>query len=169
MKDQPLRKHLIELLRGGQAHITFDDALKDFPSDKMGIRPAGSPHSAWELLEHIRIALNDIVMFSGALEPDPLSSVRKDLPKGYEELKWPDDYWPDSPAPKEPNDWHRSARAIEEGMESFIRLLENDQRDLFAPFPWGQEQTLLREALLIADHASYHLGQIVLIRRMLEE
>jgi hypothetical protein len=166
MADESVRRHLIELLRGGQAHLTFEDAVKDFPFDKTGIRPDGSPHSAWELLEHIRIAQRDIVLFSGAMESWPVSAGKKH-PKDYTELKWPDDYWPASSAPRDAAEWGRSVAATQEDLASFITLVEDKERPLTEPFPWGQGQTLLREALLIADHNSYHVGQLVLVRRML--
>jgi hypothetical protein len=152
--DDILRKHLIQLLQEGQAHITFAEAAKDFPIDKIGIRPAGSPHSAWELLEHIRIAQDDIARFSE--------------PRGYTPLKWPDDYWPGSPAPRKKADWSKSISAVEADLQTFVRLLKDPKRDLFEPFPWGEGQTLLREALLIADHNSYHVGQLMLLRRIID-
>jgi DinB superfamily len=164
--DTELRKHLLDLLRGGQAHITFEKVVKDFPVDKAGIRPAGSPHSAWELLEHIRIAQEDIARFSGAMAEQP--GVADQAPKSYVELDWPDDYWPKSPAPRNAEEWHKSIHAIRTDLAAFVRLLERPESDLFAVFPWGSGQTLLREALLIADHNAYHLGQLLLVRRMIE-
>lgn len=168
MSDQALRHHLKQLLMEGQAHATFSATVKSFPVDKAGIRPAGSPHSAWELLEHLRIAQRDIVHFSGAQEDGPRPSGRKENPPGYSELKFPDDYWPASPAPANPQEWKRSVAAIEHDLALFVKALEDPRRDLYAPFPWGDGQTLLREALLIADHNAYHLGQLMLVRRMLE-
>jgi hypothetical protein len=168
MSDTELRKHLIQLLRGGQAHIRFEDAVSGFSLDKTGIRPAGSPHSAWELLEHIRIALEDIALFSGLMDGPPRPQSARELPKGYVALDWPGDYWPKSPAPEDADQWNRSVAAIEESLAAFARLIEDPKRDLFEPFPWGDGQTLLREALLMADHNAYHLGQLLLVRRMLE-
>jgi hypothetical protein len=154
MPDQPaLRDHLLELLRGGHAHISFDDAVNGFPLDLAGIRPEGSPHSAWELLEHIRIALEDIARFSQSAD--------------YQSPPWPKGYWPSSPAPKDAEEWHNCVRLIRENMAVFESLLNDPERDLFRKFPWGEGQTLLREALLIADHNAYHLGQLVLVRRLL--
>ena len=154
--DATLRKHLIDLLDGGNAHITFADVAKDFPVQSAGLRPGGSPHSAWELLEHMRIAQYDILAFSGGTESP------------YVELKWPDDYWPASPAPKDAGQWETSVTALRQDLDSFLALLRDPNRSLYDPFPWGQGQTLLREALLIADHNSYHLGQLMLLRRMVE-
>ena len=152
--DADLRRHLIALLDSGNAHITFADAIKNFPFERAGIRPQGSPHSAWELLEHLRIAQADIVLFSHG--------------KDYVEPKWPDDYWPSSQAPKNRREWDASVESVRKDLARFIEMLKDEQRDLFQPFPWGDGQTLLREALLIADHNSYHLGQLMLVRRMIE-
>ena len=148
-----LRDHLLELLRGGQAHISFDDAVNAFPLELAGIRPDGAPHSAWELLEHMRIALDDIVGFSQSAD--------------HKSPPWPKGYWPSSPAPKDEGEWQQCVRRIRESMAVFEGLLNDPDRDLFRKFPWGEGQTLLREALLIADHNAYHLGQLVLVRRLL--
>jgi hypothetical protein len=168
MPDNVLRKHVIQILQGGLAHITFEQATKDFPIDKAGIRPAGSPHSAWELLEHIRIAQDDIARFSGAMEESSRPANSREPPKAYVPLKWPDDYWPKSPAPHDAKEWNKSVAAVKQDLAAFVRLLEDPKRDLFEPFPWGDGQTLLREALLVADHNSYHIGQLLLVRRMME-
>ena len=154
--DAGLRKQVIDLLTKGNAHITFDKAVEGFPVDRAGVRPSGSPHSAWELLEHIRIAQYDIVAFSrGGEEP-------------YRELKWPDEYWPASPAPANVQAWEASVAAIRADLDRFVSILRDPKRNLYEPFSWGEGQTLLREAFLIADHNSYHLGQLMLVRRMLE-
>lgn len=151
--DQIVLNHLIELLRGGHAHSTFDDAIKGFPAALAGERPAGVPYSAWELLEHMRIAQNDILRFSQ--ESD------------YVSPKWPEGYWPSSPSPRNRAEWNRSVRSFREDLAAFERLLQERLAQLTKPFPWGEGQTLLREALLIADHNAYHLGQLVLLRRLL--
>jgi hypothetical protein len=151
--DAALRKHLIELLRGGHAHATFDDTVRGFPLDKTGIRPPGMPHSAWELLEHLRIAQNDILRFSRSAD--------------YQEMTWPRDYWPASAQPGSKTQWDESAEACRRDLAEFEQLLNDPARDVYQPFPWGKGQTLLREALLIADHNSYHLGQLILVRRAL--
>lgn len=152
--DADLRKHLIELLEGGNAHIRLEDVLTGLPLERAGIRPLGSPHSAWELLEHLRIAQADILLFSRGY--------------GYAERKWPDDYWPPSPAPRNDREWEASVVSIRSDLVEFIEILKNEERSLFEPFPWGSGQTLLREALVIADHNSYHLGQLMLVRQMVE-
>jgi hypothetical protein len=168
MSDTELRVHLVQLLQAGEAHLKFEDVVRTFPVAKSGIRPAGSPHSAWELLEHIRIAQEDIVLFSGAMEEKPRGKDDRNPPKGYVALKWPDDYWPKSPAPRDGNEWKQSVVAVERDLASFIRMIKDPKRELFEPFPWGEGQTLLREALLIADHNSHHLGQLILVRKIVE-
>jgi len=150
--DSALRKQLLELLDGGNAHAKFEQAVEGFPLKKVGVRPDGSPHSAWELLEHLRIAQHDILEFSRSAD--------------YQSPKWPEGYWPQSPAPEREEQWNESVRAFKANLKAFEALLKDEAHDLNRPFPWGDGQTLLREALLIADHNSYHLGQLVLIRRL---
>jgi len=152
-QDDALRKQLVAMLRKSEAHAGFDRAVENFPAAQRGTRPEGSPHSAWELLEHIRLAQRDILEFSESAN--------------YVETNWPDDYWPKSPDPATPGDWDRAVKAVVSDREMFIKLLNDPHRDLNAPFPWGKGQTLLREALLIIDHNAYHVGEIVLLRRVL--
>ena len=151
--DAVLREHLIKLLEGGQAHATLDGAVKGFPLDQVGVRPKGLPYSAWELLEHMRIAQEDILRFSISGE--------------HESPKWPEGYWPTSPAPEKASHWARSLKAVRNDLAEFQALVRDTKRDLHRKCPWGDGQTLLREALLIADHNSYHIGQLVLVRRLL--
>jgi len=153
--DSVLREHLIELLEGGHAHATLDAALKGFPLDSAGKRPRGLPYSAWELLEHMRIAQEDILRFSQSAE--------------HHSPKWPEGYWPKSPAPDSKKQWDESVRAFRKDLAEFESMVKDPVQDLYKKFPWGDGQTLLREAMLIADHNSYHLGQIVLVRRLLGE
>jgi len=153
MSDDSLLKHLIELLDGGHAHASFDAAIKGIPAEKRGVRPRGCPHSPWELLEHLRIAQNDILRFSR--DPDYVSPA------------WPEGYWPAAPAPKNEAQWRKSVKSFRDDLAAFQELLGERRGKLDEPFPWGQGQTLLREALLIADHNAYHLGQLVLVRRLL--
>jgi len=148
-----LRKHVDNLLRMEGAHLSFDEAVAGFPPALRGARPAGAPHSAWELLEHMRIAQNDILLFS--------KSAKHVSPQ------WPEGYWPPAEAPKRKSQWGESVKAFRADLAAFERLLFNPRKDLYEPFPWGEGQTLLREALLIADHNAYHLGQLVLVRRLL--
>ena len=149
----PMREHLVELLEGGHAHATFNQITRDFPVSRAGERPAGLPYSAWELLEHMRIAQNDILRFSQSAD--------------YKSPAWPAGYWPSSPGPEHEKQWQASLRAFRDDLAAFLAMVRDPAADLYRKFPWGDGQTLLREALLIADHNSYHLGQLVLVRRLL--
>jgi hypothetical protein len=155
-EQAPLRKQLVALLRGGNAHTTFDDAINDLPPDQRGVVPSNLPYSAWQLLEHLRITQRDILNFSA-----PPTG-------GYHAIKWPDDYWPKSSQPISAHAWDQSIAAMRSDLEHFINLIENPKSDLYKPFRWGDGQNLLREALLVADHTSYHLGELVVLRRLLD-
>jgi hypothetical protein len=154
-RNKPLVDQLIALLRGGQAHVSFDAAVKDFPIEARGKVPAGVPYSAWQLIEHMRIAQRDILDFSA-----PPTG-------GYHGMKWPEDYWPKSAEPTSPEAWERTLATIKADREKFEGLLTKPGVDLFKPFLWGTGQNLLREALLIADHNAYHTGELILLRRLL--
>lgn len=151
--DQPLRKHLLELLDGAHAHAPFDKVVADLPAKLRGEIPKGLPHSAWMLLEHMRLAQWDILDFSRN-------------PK-YREMKWPDDYWPKSPAPPNDDAWDKSVKSIHDDLTAMKKLVSDPNTDLFAKIPWGDGQTVLREAMLVADHNSHHLGQMIDVRRLL--
>ncbi len=148
-----LRQHLLYLLRGGGAHLGFDDVIADFPPHLRGQKVEGAPHTAWQLVEHLRIAQWDILEFSRS--PQHVSP------------EFPAAYWPKTPAPPDEQAWERSLAAIRDDLEAMQKLVEDPQSDLFVRLPHGEGQTLLREALLIADHNAYHLGQLVLLRRLL--
>ena len=150
----PLRKHLAELLRMKSAHLDFDAAVSGFPPELRGQKPPGAPHSAWQLLEHMRIAQEDILDFSRN-------------PK-YREKKFPDDYWPPAEAPASADEWDRSLQQFQSELKEMQALIADTSHDLLAKLPHGTGQTLLREALLVADHNAYHLGQFVFLRKMLE-
>jgi uncharacterized damage-inducible protein DinB len=149
----PLRTQLSRYLDWREAHADFDAAIDGIPADKRGAVPAGLPHSAWQLLEHLRIAQHDILDFC----------VNAD----YRDMKWPDDYWPADPAPPSAAAWDDSVAAYRRDRQALQRLAEDRDIDLFAKIPHGSGQTYLREILLVVDHASYHIGQIVLVRRLL--
>lgn len=151
--DAALRQQLVDLLKVGNAHATIQDALADFPAELRGKRPKGAPHSPWELLEHMRIAQWDILEFSR----DP----------NHKSPKFPDGYWPKSPSPPDPNAWDRSVDSFCEDLQTMCALVVDEETDLFASIPHGEGKTILREALVTADHNSYHLGQLVLLRRTL--
>ena len=151
--DKAIREDLIWLLEGGHAHAKFDDVVGDFPADGVSIRPKGASHSAWEILEHMRIAQNDILRFS--------------LSRDYVSPDWPEGYWPAGPGAEDQGGWAQSVRSFRKDLAEFVNLIRDPERDIYEKFPWGTGQTLLREALLIADHNSYHLGELVLVRRLL--
>jgi hypothetical protein len=150
-----LRTHLLDLLHGGHAHVNFEDAVRDLPAKLRGKVPRGLPYSAWQLLEHMRLAQEDILLFS------------RNYDGTYESPEWPEGYWPSTEAPLDEEDWGKSVAAFRADRAAFEALVSDASHDLFAPFPWGEGQTLLREALLIADHTSYHLGQLIAVRRLL--
>lgn len=151
----PLIAQLLALLAGGMAHVTLEAAVKNFPEEQRGIAPQGSPYSAWQLLEHLRITQRDILDFCSP----PVG--------GYQPRAWPAAYWPESASPTTPVAWDETLAAIQADAETFVAFLTRADVDLYTPFPWGDGQNLLRETLLIADHNSYHIGEFVLLRRLL--
>lgn len=148
-----LRAQLVEFLRGGSAHVDPKTALAGLKPEHYGAKVAGLPHTPWQLLEHMRFTLRDLLNF--CTRPD------------YVAPEWPDDYWPSVPGPEHSEDWRKSADGLIEDLGAFEALVENPETDLGAKIPWGQGQTILREALLAVDHTSYHLGQLVLVRQLL--
>ena len=152
-QDRSLRQHLIDLLSGGNAHAKFEDAVSGIPAKLRGCKPEGLPHTAWMLLEHIRIAQWDILEFSRH-------------PK-HASPKWPEGYWPGKDAPPSAAAWNASIKKCQRDLKAVEDLVKNPKTDLFAKIPWGEGQTILREALLIADHNAYHVAQLVDLRRLL--
>jgi DinB superfamily len=148
-----LREHLLYLLQGGGAHLHFDAAIAHLPIELRGAKPDGVPHSPWRLLEHMRIAQWDILEFSR--NPHHVSP------------SFPDGYWPNGDAPPDDSAWKRSAAAFRADLQAMCDLVADEATDLFAPIPHGQGQTILREALLVAHHNAYHLGQFIIVRRAL--
>jgi hypothetical protein len=152
-REKGLRVQLAKALRWADAHADFEAAISCFPAALRGRKPPGAPHTAWELLEHLRLAQRDILDFCR----DPR----------YAEKRWPEDYWPRTAAPSSPAAWQKSIRQFRAGRRAMERLVLNPETDLFRPIPHGSGQTILREALLLADHNAYHIGQLVLLRRLL--
>ncbi len=152
-ESDALRQHLLDLLRGRNAHADFDTVMADFPSRLRGVKPADAPYTAWQLLEHMRIAQWDILEFSRDAK--------------HKSPAWPEGYWPKTEAPPAAAAWNNSLRSFRADLKAMAKLVADKKTDLFAPIPHGTGQTILREALLVADHNSYHLGQIVLLRRLL--
>ena len=153
MIEKALRDQLVKLLDWNEAHVPFDKAVNGIPASKRGIVPAGWEHSLWQLVEHIRMAQDDILEFSVSAK--------------YKAKKWPDEYWPTSPAPRDAAAWTRSLASIRKGRKAMQTLARNPRIDLAAAIPHGTGQTYLREILLVAAHNSYHIGQIVALRRQL--
>ncbi|HST52768.1 MAG TPA: DinB family protein [Pyrinomonadaceae bacterium] len=154
-KDRSLREHVLYLLRGGGAHIKFEDAVKDFPAELLNGKVAGVPYTPWQVLEHMRIAQWDILEFSR----DP-KHVSPD---------WPEGYWPDKSKEASEDDWRKSVERFREDLNAMQSLVEDLSTDLHAPIPHGTGQSVLREALLVADHNAYHLGVLVTLKRALED
>jgi hypothetical protein len=152
-REAALRQHLHDLLTGSNAHANFDAAVKDLPAELRGKTPKNAGHSPWELVEHLRIAQEDILDFSRNPQ--------------YKERPFPSGYWPASAAPPDEKAWEKSVRAFRKDLKAFCDLIADPQTDLYAKIPHGSGQTLLREALLLADHNAYHLGELVLVRRLL--
>jgi hypothetical protein len=153
LDDKALREHLVKLLKGGQAHVDFESAIKGLPAALRGKKPKGAEHSIWEILEHMRIAQWDILEFSRDAE--------------HESPKWPEGYWPASSKPASDRAWAKSIRDFRAGLQGMCDLVAAGSTNLFARIPHGSGQTVLREAMLVADHNAYHLGEMILLRREL--
>lgn len=152
-EDQILREHLVNLLKGRGAHLDLDKAIAGLPADRRGARAQDLPHTPWQLLEHLRLAQWDILEFSR--NPD------------YKEPRFPDDYWPETAAPPDDRAWDRSVEQFRRDLQAMQDLVSDPNTDLFAKIPWGNGQTILREAMLVADHNAYHVGQLVTLRQAL--
>jgi uncharacterized damage-inducible protein DinB len=152
-RKKTLVHHVHELLRGGHAHATFDAVIADWPAKLRGARAKGVPHTAWQLLEHLRISQWDILEFSRRAD-----HVSPEFPAGY---------WPKQDAPPDDAAWESSVAAYRDGLAQMEKLVADPKTDLFARIPHGEGQTILREALMLADHNAYHLGQLVVLRRLL--
>lgn len=151
--EQTLRRHLVDLLKGGNAHVKFDEVVKELPERLRGKKPEGQPHTAWRLLEHMRIAQWDILEFSRNSQ--------------HVSPEWPEGYWPKGDAPPSPAAWEKSVKQFRADRKAMEDLVGDSETDLYARIPWGDGQTILREALLVADHNAYHLGELLMIRRLL--
>jgi hypothetical protein len=151
--SKQLREHLLDLLNGGGAHARFDDAVKDLPEPLRGVPPKGFPHSAWMLVEHLRLAQSDILEFSRSSK--------------HTSPEWPKGYWPKTEAPPSTASWNRSIQQFRKDLKAMQHLVANPKTELYARIPWGDGQTILREALLLADHNAYHVAQLIDVRRLL--
>ncbi len=153
VEDNALREHVLYLLQGGGAHLDFDTAVDGLPPELRGAKPAGIPHTPWRLVEHMRIAQWDILEFSR--NPKHVSPT------------FPDGYWPEGDASPDAAAWDTSVTAFRADLQAMQTLVADPATELLAPIPHGDGQTILREALLVADHNAYHLGQLVVVRRAL--
>ena len=153
MNEQALREQLLKVIDWEEAHVPFDRAVKGIPPSMRGVVPNGWEHSAWQLVEHIRIAQADILEFS--------------ITATYKAKKWPDDYWPKASAPRNAAAWSKSIAEVRKDRKKLQQLAKNPRIDLTAEIPHGTGQTYLREILLVAAHNSYHIGQIVSLRKQL--
>jgi DinB family protein len=145
-----LVNELLKLLKGGGAHASFHDAIDGLPAQLRGAKPDNLPYSIWQLVEHIRIAQWDMLEFSKS--------------ENHESPNWPDDYWVKETAPADDEAWERSVKQIDDDLEEFISLLQKE--DIYKAIPHGDGQSILREALQIADHNAYHTAEIIVIRRL---
>ncbi|MFL6230231.1 MAG: DinB family protein [Pyrinomonadaceae bacterium] len=152
-RDASLREHLLFLLRGGGAHVHFDEVVKDFPVEQVNGAVEGVPYTPWQVLEHMRIAQWDILEFSR--NPSHVSPP------------WPEGYWADKQLAADAEAWRKSVEAYRADLKAMCELVEDPSTDLYAPVPHGDGQTALREALLVADHNAYHLGVLVVLKRAL--
>ncbi len=148
-----LREHLLELLKGKSAHIDLETVLNKFPLDEINTRIENAPHTAWELLEHLRLAQHDIVEFS--------------YNSNYVSPKFPDGYWNKKEAAAA--DWKNSCEQIFKDLQTMRDLIADEKNDLLAEISHGDGQTIFREALLVSDHNTYHPGQIAFLMRTLEK
>ncbi|HZD93861.1 MAG TPA: DinB family protein [Candidatus Sulfotelmatobacter sp.] len=151
--NNAVREHLLYLLKGDGAHLDFDSAVKDLPVELRGARPQGAAHSPWELLEHLRIAQLDVL--------DSIRDAKHISPE------FPVGYWPQSQVPANETAWEKSAEAFRADFEALVKLINNDSTDLLGPIPHVEGQTIFRKIAMLADHNAYHLGQLVVLRRML--
>ncbi len=151
-RDRRLREQLVELLRGGNAHMPFAAAVADFPAALINARPPNVGYTFWHLLEHLRLTQADILEYVTSAE--------------YRERAWPEEYWPPSDARAEREDWDRSVAAFRRDLDALIAIVSDPGTDLLGPVPSNEEHTVLREALLVADHNAYHIGELGILRQV---
>lgn len=152
-QDEALREQLVKLIRGGQAFQPIEVLTKGLTAETAGKTVSELPYTIWQLLDHMRFTLEDILEFTRNA--------------AYREPNWPDDYWPKEKAPSDQNALDKCIASIEASMDEMVRLVQDPTNNLYTPIPYGSGQTLLREAMLVAEHNAYHLGEIVVIRRLL--
>lgn len=151
-KDKEVRKWLVKFLQGNQAYMSFDDAVAKFPTKHINTKAPNVDYTFWHILEHIRITQWDIIDF--CTNPD------------YKYIKWPDDYWPKQDAKATKKDWDKTIKAIRSDLNEMTKLVQNPENDLYKPFAWGEGQHLLREAIMVAEHNAYHIGEFAVLRQV---
>ncbi len=153
-KDKEIRKQLLSLLQGGNAHMGFDQAIADFPLDRINTHALDISYTPWRLLEHMRIAQWDILEF--IRHPDHVSP------------EWPEGYWPSSEAQADESQWRETINQFQSDLHALEGIVRDPGTDLYAPFPQGEEYNVLREVLLVADHNAYHIGEFALLRQVMD-
>lgn len=151
--EKTLRAEIVRILRGNVAYMSFDEAVADFPTKFINTKAPNVPYTFWHILEHIRITQADILDF--CINPD------------YKYIKWPDDYWPAQNAKADKHLWDKTIQSIKQDLDKMIALVEDPKNDLYKPFAWGEGQHLLREALLVAEHNAYHIGEFAILRQVI--
>lgn len=154
MNDRLLREQLLSLLRSQNAHMSFDEAVADFPMDQINTRIPNGSYTPWHILEHLRLTQRDILVFM--TDPD------------YEEPKWPDDYWPAKDANATPDEWEQTIAGFRTDLAELERLVQDESFDLEKEVPWGNGQTHVREFMLVADHNAYHVGEFGVLRQVMQ-
>jgi hypothetical protein len=152
-KDKILRRHLLSLLKDGNAHMTFDEAVKNYPVSMINVKFPNGTYSSWYLLEHIRITQNDILEFIANSK--------------YIYLDWPKDYWPPENKRATEKDWKKTIESFQKDIKALEKIISNPGTDLYAKIPWGEGQTILREILLVADHNAYEVGEFAIMRQVM--
>jgi DinB family protein len=150
--DEKLRNQIVGLLRGGNAHMPFAEAVADFPEGMINLRPRNVPYSFWHLLEHLRLTQLDILEYVTSAD--------------YREKEWPRDYWPASDAEATKQQWDETIARFNRDLEQLIGIVSDKSTDLFAPVPSNPEHNLLREMLIVADHNAYHVGELGILRQV---
>ncbi|MGA7671442.1 MAG: DinB family protein [Nitrolancea sp.] len=151
--DTVLREHLLELLHGGDAHMSYEEAIAEYPLDRINEKFPHGQYSSWALLEHVRLSQDDLIQFIGD--------------EDYQEGRWPEDYWPEFDKQATEEDWWETIRGFRDGNRALIALVENDETDLFARIPWGNGKTIVREIMVVADHNAYHIGELAIMREVM--
>lgn len=152
-KDKILREHLLSLLKGGNAHMTLDEAVKNYPVSMINVKFPKGTYSPWHLLEHIRITQNDILDF-----------VRNSK---YKEIEWPKEYWPPENKKATEKEWKKTISQFSADLKALQKIVLNPKTNLYAPISWGTGQTMLREIILVADHSAYHIGEFAIMRQVM--